>query len=157
LIKVKEHNEEKLLKEQLKALEDQLQITQKKLQQTAAYNRELESILQGSESPKKSDVITIKSATKIEFVPIDDIVYCTADYGYTAINLINEKSITATKPLSTFELLLQEHTFFKISKSHIINTNHIITFYKDRNQILLKGDVLLEVSRRRRVEFLKTF
>jgi len=132
-----------------------LQITKQKLHKSSAYNKALESILQGVGETKSSNIITIKSATKIEFVPINDIVCCSADYGYTEVKLIGDKTITATKPLSTFEQILQEHSFFKISKSHVINTNYIVTFYKDRNQILLKGDVLLDVSRRRRVEFLK--
>lgn len=32
----------------------------------------------------------------------------------------------------------------------------MITLYKDRNQILLQGNITLDIARRRRVEFLKT-
>jgi len=144
------------LTKQLTQLVKKLVKTEKELAQLAAQNKELESLLESvNASTKKSNIITIKSATKIEFVPITDIVYCNADYGYTDIQL-KDKTITAAKPLSTFEKILDHDNFFKISKSHIINTDYIVTFFKDRNQILLQGDILLDVARRRRVEFLKT-
>ena len=155
-VKVKEHTKEFLLKEKLKQLENRLLQTQKELQRESEYNNHLESIIEDAESTKKSTTITIKSATKIEFVQVSDIICCNADDVYTDVQLVNGKVITAAKPLTIFENILEQHSFFKISKSHVINTNHIITFYKDRNQILLEGNILLDVSRRRRVEFLKT-
>ena len=155
MINVKEHTKESLLKQKLKQLEKQLLKSQKELQRESEYNNHLEGIIKEG-SVKKSATITIKSATKIEFIQINSIVCCNADEGYTDVQLICGRIITATKPLSVFEKILEEHSFFRISKSHIINTKQIITFHKDRNLILMKGDVLLDISRRRRVEFLKT-
>lgn len=154
MIAVKEHTKESLLKEQLQQLEKQLLKTQKELQREFEYNNHLEGIIKEG-SAKKSTTITIKGATKIEFVEVNAIICCNADEGYTDVKLIDGRTITASKPLTVFEKILEQHSFFKISKSHIINTAHIVTFHKDRNQILLKGDILLDISRRRRVEFLK--
>ncbi len=155
MIKVKEHTAAWLLKKKLKEVENKLLQTQKELQRESEYNNHLESIIQEGSSVKKSNIITIKSATKIEFIKVDDIVCCDADEGYTHIQLINGKTITAARTLSTFDKALEGHSFFRISKSHIINTNHIVTFHKDKNQILLLGNILLDIARRRRVEFLK--
>ena len=155
MIKVKEYTKESFLKKRLEEVESQLLQTQKKLERESAYNNHLEGVLKES-STKKSTTITIKSATKIEFVQVDDIVCCYADEGYTDVQLIDGRVITAAKPLTIFENILQDHSFFRISKSHLTNTNNIITFHKDRNQILLKGGILLDIARRRRVEFLKT-
>jgi two-component system LytT family response regulator len=155
LIKVKEHSKEYLLKKKLKELEKKLLQTQKELQRESEYNNHLEGILKES-SAKKSTTITIKSATKIEFVQVNDIVCCNADEGYTDVQLMDGRVITAARPLTTFEKVLEEHSFFRISKSSLMNTNHIITFHKGRNQILLQGNILLNIARRRRVEFLKT-
>lgn len=137
-------------------MENQLLQTQKELQQEAEYNNHLKSIIQEAGSAKKSTVITIKSATKIEFIQVDDIICCDADEGYTHVQLKDGRTITSAKALNTFEKILEGHSFFRISKSHIINTDCIITFHKDRNQILLQGSILLDIARRRRVEFLKT-
>ncbi len=156
MIKVKEHTKETLLKAKLKQLESRLLQSQKELRQEAEYNNHLAAIIEENNASKKSSTLTIKSATKIEFIQVDDIICCQADEGYTDVQLTDGRTVTSTKPLTVFENVLEQHSFFKISKSHIINTNHIITFHKDRNQILLKGDLLLDISRRRRVEFLKS-
>jgi DNA-binding LytR/AlgR family response regulator len=156
LIKVKEHTKESLLKQKLKKIENQLRQTQKELQRESEYNNHLKSIIDEESSTKKSDTITIKSATKIEFVQVNDIVCCNADEGYTHVLLKDGRTITASKPLNTFEKMLNPIDFFRISKSHLINTKCIVTFHKDRNQISLQGDITLDIARRRRVEFLKT-
>jgi two-component system LytT family response regulator len=131
--------------------------TQKELQRKSEYNNHLEAIIAWAEAAKKSNIITIKSATKIEFVAVNSIVYCNSDGGYTNVILIDGRTITVSKPLIVFEKIVGQDSFFKISKSYIVNKNHIVTFYKDRNEILLKGGLLLAISRRRRVAFFKTF
>lgn len=138
-------------------LVEKLMKTEEELAQVEAQKKELEQLLQSVHlTNKKSKIITIKSATKIEFINIDHIICCKADEAYTHIYLENHKVITASKTLSAFESILEEHSFFRISKSHLINPTQVVTFFKDRNQILLNGNLLLDVARRRRIDFLKT-
>ncbi|MBQ21648.1 MAG: hypothetical protein CMD31_12910 [Flavobacteriales bacterium] len=156
MIVLRENNEEIALQKRLVELEKLLAQTKKKLQDEAEYNKQLEAVLKEEYPVRKSKIITIKSATKIEFVNVDDIICCDADEVYTHVHLNDKrKIITVAKTLSTFETLLVGHDFFRISKSHIINPSYIITFYKDRNQLLLRGNMVLDIARRRRVEFLK--
>ena len=108
-INVKEHTKESLLKQKLKQLEKKLLTTQKELQRESEYNTHLESIIKG-DSVKKSTTITIKSATKIEFVPVNDIICCNADEGYTDVLLIDGRIITAAKPLTIFENILENNS-----------------------------------------------
>jgi len=155
LIVLKENNETIFLQKKIVELEKLLAQTKKKLKLEAEHNRKLEAILKEEHPVRKSKIITIKSATKIEFVNVDDIICCDADEVYTHVRLNDNRKITVAKPLSTFETLLEGHDFFRISKSHIINPNYMIILYKDRNQILLQGNIVLDIARRRRVEFLK--
>lgn len=155
MIVFKENNETIVLQKRLVELEKLLAQTKKKLHHEAEYNKQLEAILKEEHSVKRSKIITIKSATKIEFVNVDDIICCDADEVYTHVRLNDSRKITVAKTLSTFETLLEGHDFFRISKSHIINPSYMITLYKDRNQILLQGNIVLDIARRRRVEFLK--
>lgn len=155
MIVLKENNETIVLQKKLVELEKLLAQTKKKLHYEAEYNKQLEVILEEEHSVKKSKIITIKSATKIEFVNVDDIICCDADEVYTHVRLNDSRKITVAKSLSTFETLLEGHEFFRISKSHIVNPSYMITLYKDRNQILLQGNIVLDIARRRRVEFLK--
>ncbi len=156
MILLKENNETIVLQKKLVELEKLLAQTKKKLHHEAEFNKQLEAILKEEHPVRRSKIITIKSATKIEFVNVDDIICCDADEVYTHVRLNDSKKITVAKTLSTFESLLEGHDFFRISKSHIINPSYMITLYKDRNQILLQGNIVLDIARRRRVEFLKT-
>lgn len=156
LIQNNPNKETQILEKRLVELEELLTQAKKKLRVETEYNKQLQAILEEEYPVRRSKIITIKSATKIEFVNVDDIICCHADEVYTHIQLKDDKKITVAKPLNTFETLLKEHDFFRISKSHIINPNYIITLYKDRNQILLQGNIILDIARRRRVEFLKT-
>jgi len=156
LIQNNPNKETQILEKRLVELEELLTQAKKKLRVETEYNKQLQAILEEEHPVRRSKIITIKSATKIEFVNVDDIICCHADEVYTHIQLKDDKKITVAKPLNTFETLLKGHDFFRISKSHIINPNYIITLYKDRNQILLQGNIILDIARRRRVEFLKT-
>ena len=157
MLAVKTYTREEALLKQVKELELKLLTSQQKVDELTQYNQHLEGLLKGTENVNQSQTITIKGATKVEFVKVEDIVCCYADMGYTDIFLTNGKTITATKSISKFEEILQSFSFFRISKSHLINLASVKTFYKDKNQILLEGDVLLSVARRRRVEFLKIY
>ncbi|MDB3887380.1 LytTR family transcriptional regulator [bacterium] len=147
----------KKVSQQVSVLEKKLFKTQEELQRVETEKAELETMLKGLNSLEKSQTITIKSANRIDFVKIDNILHCTADTGYTEVHLLDGRIILATKPLTKFEQILEEHpTFFKISKSCIVNTSHIVSFRKDINQVELVNNLKLDVSRRRRIEFLKT-
>lgn len=157
MLAVKTYTREEALLKKVNELELKLLTSQQKVDELTQYNQNLEGLLKGNESASQSKTITIKGATKVEFVKVEDIVCCYADLGYTDIQLANGKTITATKSISKFEELFQPLSFFRISKSHLINLNYVKTFYKDKNQIRLKDDVLLKVARRKRVEFLKIY
>ena len=68
MIVLKENTEAIVLRKRLVELEELLTQTKQKLKLEAEYNRQLETILKEEHPVKKSKVITIKSATKIEFV-----------------------------------------------------------------------------------------
>ena len=157
MLTVKTYTKEEALLKRVEELEMKLAFSQNEVTKLTQYNFHLESLVKGIGISQQSKTITIKSATKVEFVEVEDIVCCYADMGYTDIHLSNGKIITATKSISKFEELLHSFSFFRISKSHLINLSSVKIFYKDKNQILLEGDILLKVARRRRVDFLKIY
>ena len=157
MIAIKTYTKEEALQKKVRELELELLSANKKVAELSRYNHHLESLVKGVESTKKSTTITIKSATRVEFVEVGDIVLEPFRGEGAFYELSNGKTITATKAITKFEELLQPFSFFRISKSHLINLDSVKTFYKDRNQILLEGDILLNVARRRRVEFLKIY
>jgi two-component system LytT family response regulator len=100
--------------------------------------------------------IAINSASKIDFIPVEEIIYCKANLAYTEIISFNSHVLTATKSLNEFEKQLSNAIFFRINKSILVNINHVYSFNKRSSQVLMKNNVLLEVARRRKVEFVNT-
>ena len=100
--------------------------------------------------------IAIKGAAQIDFVAIDDILYCEAEENYCLITMVDNRKITASKPLKYFDTVLAEHAdFFRASKSCLINIKFIRSFVKAKDIIELTNGYTVEVSRRRRKEFLE--
>ena len=94
-------------------------------------------------------------ADKIVFVNVSDILYCEANGVYTNIYLHGGKKIIASKPLGDFESQLP-HKFFRIHHSTMINLNHIREFQRfNGDYVVMRNDVKLEVSHRKRKDFLE--
>lgn len=99
--------------------------------------------------------IGIAMADKIVFVNISDILYCEAKGVYTNIYLSDGKKIIASKPLGDFESQLTSHKFFRIHHSTLINLNYIKEFQRfNGGYVVMQNDMKLEISHRKRKEFL---
>jgi len=101
--------------------------------------------------------IGIPSLSSIDLVAIDDILYCEASSNNTFIYLTNNKKIVATKNLKEYEELLVNHRFFRIHHAYLVNLKHIAKYIKgEGGSVILSNQKELEVSRRKKQEFLNT-
>lgn len=99
--------------------------------------------------------IGIGMADKIVFFKTSEILYCEAQGAYTYVYLLNGKKIVASKSLGDFESQLNPQIFFRIHHSTIINLNHVKEFQRiDGGQVMMENNVKLEVSQRKRKDFL---
>ncbi len=90
------------------------------------------------------------------FFNISDIIHLEAQSNYTVIYFSNQHKITASRTLKDFEELLPPETFFRPHHSHLINLNYIKRYIKgDGGQIELQNGAYVDVSRRKKDEFLK--
>ena len=149
-------NEMVIFKDRIKKLEDMVVNTNNILSSLLEYQVALESNLQEIIESNKSLIIAIKGASKIDFIPINEIVYCSASLSYTEIITLNNNKVVATKPINEIESELSTNYFFRISKSLVVNTNQIHSYNKRSGQILMKNNDLLDVARRRKSSFLST-
>jgi two-component system LytT family response regulator len=98
--------------------------------------------------------IAINSATRIDFVIVDEIIFCKANLACTEIITFNDNNLTARKSLNDFEIQLSNESFIRISKSLLINVNHIHSFNKKTSQVTMKDNSTLDVARRRKTSFI---
>ena len=119
--------------------------------------KQIELLHQNMLFPKKHlHKLAIPSLDGLLFYDIAEIIYLEANSNYTNIYLSNKTKVTASRTLKEFEELLPEDTFFRTHHSYIINLNFIKRYIKgDGGQIELQNGSYVDVSRRKKDEFLK--
>jgi len=139
---------------------DELKQTVEKLAQSAKLhthemvNEMLSASRQGNAEFGK---IAIPSLTSIDLINVDDILYCEASANNTYVYLINNKKIVATKNLKEYEALLGNQRFFRIHHAYLVNLKHVAKYIKgEGGSVILSNQKELEVSRRKKQEFLNT-
>ncbi len=104
---------------------------------------------------KKLNKLAIPTLEGLLFYNINDIVYLEANSNYSNIFFTNGQKIIASKTLKDFEELLPDDVFFRPHHSYIINLNCIKKYIKgDGGQIEMQNGAYIEVSRRKKEEFL---
>jgi two-component system LytT family response regulator len=111
----------------------------------------LEKLLQSRGNEK----ISVSTTDKIIFLNISGILYCEAKGAYTNIFLDDGKNILTSRTLGDFESQLSGKNFFRIHHSYLINLNRVREFQRfDGGYVMMENNIRLEVSTRKRKEFL---
>lgn len=107
--------------------------------------------------PKKIlNKLAIPTAEGLLFYNLEDIVYLEAMSNYTNLHFNGKPKIVASKTLKDFEELLPQDVFYRPHHSFIINLNYIRRYIRgDGGQIELQTGAFIDVSRRKKEEFLK--
>ncbi len=127
------------------------------IKQTVQTKHQADLLQQNIQHPKKQfNKLAIPALEGLFFYDINDIIHLEANSNYTNIYFNNNQKIIASKTLKEFEELLPLAVFFRTHHSHIINLNFIKRYIKgDGGQIELQNGTYVEVSRRKKEEFLK--
>lgn len=125
-----------------------------------AVNR-IEKVKKQNNSEKsytlKNDIdrkIMISTEHDMRFVRTKDIKYVKADGSYSIIYLSSNQKIVISKLLKEIEKQLHSEEFYRVSKSYIINLNHIARIkHIDGGLIEMIDGVDILIPRRKRNEF----
>lgn len=100
--------------------------------------------------------LAVPTLTGYEMVRISNVVRCEGDEGYTQLVLAEGRPITTTRRLKEWEELLDEHGFFRIHRSHLINLHYLRRYSRsDGGTVEMADGARLLVSRRRKDAFLQ--
>ncbi|NQU55417.1 MAG: response regulator transcription factor [Bacteroidetes bacterium] len=95
--------------------------------------------------------IGLPTADRIEFVEVEKIIRCQGEGNYTHIYFEEKKHLFVAKTLVEFEDLLQEYSFIRVHKSHLVNLKHVVAYVKtDGGMLQLSNNDQVAVSRRRK-------
>ena len=110
---------------------------------------------QNDTNKPKDKKIDISTENETRFVPLKDITYIKADGSYSLIYLTSNKKILVSKLLKEMEnRLSKEEEFFRVSKSCIVNLNHVALIkHIDGGLIGMSDGTNISISRRKKSEF----
>ncbi|WP_407556787.1 LytR/AlgR family response regulator transcription factor [Winogradskyella sp. 4-2091] len=121
-----------------------------------SIEQQLQSLFENIK-PNQKKVITIPSLTGFETLKVEDIIHLEADTSYTHIFTKNGKAMVS-KPIKFYEDLLDDGSFFKTHKSHLINIDHVKQYFKGKQSyVVMSNDAQVPISVRRKEEFLRHF
>ena len=119
-------------------------------------NDQLSLLLKIWKTPKDlPNKLIINALDGITLLNISEIICLEADGPYTTIYTINDGKIVSSKNLREYEDLLTEHHFFRTHHSFMVNLNHVKKFIKSDNLLLLTNGQTVDVSKRKKEEFLE--
>lgn len=100
--------------------------------------------------------ISIPTAAGLQFINIEDIIYLEASDNYTYIYLSASKKFLVSRTLKDFEDMLPAEIFLRIHHSCIINKNFVERYIRgDGGQVVLNNGIVLDVSKRKKADFLQ--
>lgn len=98
--------------------------------------------------------IAIPTNDGYALVEIDNIMHCEAQSNYTQIYLNSGKKYMTSKSLKHYDEMLSDFSFYRIHKSHLVNTNYIKEVKQD-GTVLLEDETSLSISQRAKRGFMK--
>ena len=122
------------------------------------YTKDKWEVLKGSLNNAKDqeEKIAIPTSEGLEFIPIHTILHIESSSNYSKLFLQGGKNILVTKLLKDFEDMLVPYRFYRIHNSHLINLRYIEKYIKgEGGQVRLSNGTVLDVSRRKKEEFIK--
>lgn len=106
--------------------------------------------------PALSNRIALPTMEGLEMLPVDTILYCTANSNYTSLVLKDKQKLTVSRTLKEIEDMLEDYPFLRVHHSCLVNLHEIKKYIRGEGGTLLMSDgAELSVSRSRKDLLLK--
>lgn len=116
---------------------------------------QVNQLLRNLNLPAEHAKIALPTLTGYLFVEIRNIIRCESDNTYTTFFTTDKKKILVSRTLKDVEQMLEEHRFFRVHNSHLINLDYVSEYFKgEGGQVKMADGSFVDVSRRRKEEFL---
>jgi two-component system LytT family response regulator len=121
------------------------------------YQLQLVNVISHIENQELEKKIAVHQNDRVVFLPLPNITHLEGERNYTTLHTTDKQKYTSSKNLGEFEEMLEKYPFFfRISKSCLVNLNHISNYTKGEPCTLyVNNDVGFEISRRKKQEFLE--
>jgi two-component system LytT family response regulator len=103
--------------------------------------------------------IVLPTSRGFKVVPVSDIMYCEADRSYTQFHMKENRKLTCSKPLRSYEELLSTQGFFRCHQSWLINLGFVSEYERRKKggNIIMSDGSEIPLSETARKEFQEIF
>ena len=122
----------------------------------------LQQLLRNLKEPDPSShQLAIPTIDGREYVPVQHILYCTADGSYTSFTLIGGRQLISSKNLGEYEKILPginerlHHCFFRVHHRYLVNLSFIQKYNRKDNFIQMEDQSNISIAHRRKAKFQK--
>ncbi|MBN1339050.1 MAG: response regulator transcription factor [Bacteroidales bacterium] len=115
--------------------------------------RKIELLLEQRWTLDKIKKIAIPERKGTKFIDTGKIICIGAEGSYSSLTLTGGQELVSTKGLKEYEDMLCDGCFVRVSRSHIVNINHVNEL-KSGGEILLTGGLEVQIGRQFRDSFL---
>ena len=114
----------------------------------------IKSLIQNLTSNKKSKKLVLNTQETVHIIDSEDIVRCESDGSYTTVFLKGNRKILISKKIKDFEEMLENLSFFRVHRSHLVNLHYVDRFEKkDGGFVVMKDDARVSLSQSKKDEF----
>ncbi|GAB3027969.1 LytTR family DNA-binding domain-containing protein [Niabella terrae] len=127
----------------------------------ALKNKQQEAVLEMflknmQKTDKEETSIGLSTSEGIEYIKLSQIIRLEANGPYTTFFIRDRKKIMVSRNLKEYELLLNDHPFFRVHNSHIIHLNEIRKMVKtDGGYVVMSDDSMVAISPKKKEAFVK--
>lgn len=105
---------------------------------------------------KGSHKIGLPTGNGLAFYRIEEIVRCESSNDLTVFTLMNKEQVVVSRSLGECEDSFGNYGFCRVHNQHLINLTHVKKYIKgEGGQVLMEDGTTVDVSRRKKEEFLK--
>ncbi|MEM6262819.1 MAG: LytTR family DNA-binding domain-containing protein [Bacteroidota bacterium] len=107
---------------------------------------------------QRAEKMAVPCQGGFEIIKLKQLVFLQSDRNYTMLHLDSDKKIISSRTLKVFDELLNQHGFFRIHQSFLINLDQVIKYSRQNGgEITMKGGAILPIALRRKETFLNIF
>lgn len=119
------------------------------------FDKHMSVFMENLQKQKGQKKIAISTSSSLLVMEIKDLIYLQADGPYTHIHSQYMPKITSSKNLKEYEELLDEHDFFRIHKSYLVNLAEIKQYAKsDGGYVIMSNGDKVYVSDKKKEELI---
>jgi two-component system LytT family response regulator len=114
----------------------------------------IEFLLEGSYKGRDEfSKIAVSERKGVKFISFANIVFIEADGNYTNFFLTGNTQLLSSRNLKEYEEMLTDHCFIRVSRSHVVNLNHV-TEYRSCGELVTDMNQEIAVGRQYKDNFL---